>query len=302
MNTTNDVASHICKKHSSEDNTSAYQRFLENAASAVHRCGKEGSSKLPADPIDLFPVTLEALPSLADPTGTPNHCACACWSPAHALHTTNLSYDRTSNGTAEGFRNVQRFTNADSYDSIEPTRLARHQGAKGISHYVMYSSLPKLCAHSKLPVLKFPDGRGGLSKMGKRSAPGTIPEKYAEGSNSPNSRNQSRQHSFFSYGQHPSYRFELSSHINVTAAEQAEIKGKLQPPESGDCAPKRIFLINRESRAVAFQYPFTRFRATRSFGQAALEGEEGGKRAAGAGEAKAKEKAESVLSFPGKNC
>ncbi|RYP78952.1 hypothetical protein DL770_006792 [Monosporascus sp. CRB-9-2] len=70
-NTTKDVASHVCKKHSPEGRTSAYQRFLENAPSAVHRW--EGRPQLPADPVDLFPVTLEALPSLADPTGTPNN-------------------------------------------------------------------------------------------------------------------------------------------------------------------------------------------------------------------------------------
>ncbi|RYP58036.1 hypothetical protein DL769_009150 [Monosporascus sp. CRB-8-3] len=39
-NTTKDVASHICKKHPPEGKTSAYQRFLENAASPVHRCDK----------------------------------------------------------------------------------------------------------------------------------------------------------------------------------------------------------------------------------------------------------------------
>ncbi|RYO86774.1 hypothetical protein DL763_006564 [Monosporascus cannonballus] len=39
-NAAKDVASHICKKHPPEGKTSAYQRFLENAASAVRRCDK----------------------------------------------------------------------------------------------------------------------------------------------------------------------------------------------------------------------------------------------------------------------
>ncbi|RYP74764.1 hypothetical protein DL771_002828 [Monosporascus sp. 5C6A] len=103
-NTAKDVASHICEKHPPDGKTSAYQRFLENATSAVHRCDKcedafmttskldshmviflspihflsprpethdqlGGSSQLPADPADIFPVALEAIPSLDNSTG-----------------------------------------------------------------------------------------------------------------------------------------------------------------------------------------------------------------------------------------
>ncbi|RYP16617.1 hypothetical protein DL765_005008 [Monosporascus sp. GIB2] len=81
--------------------------------------------------------------------------------------------------------------------------------------------------------------------MGERSPLSMITEEPAEGSSSramPAGSEKSNKTSF-----------------------QAETKGNLQPPESGDCAPAPIFLVNRESRAAAFGYPFTRFQATRSF-------------------------------------
>ncbi|RYP41304.1 hypothetical protein DL767_001158 [Monosporascus sp. MG133] len=150
----------------------------------------------------------------------------------------------------------------------------------------MHANLPKLRAHSKL-------ARKQLACDTRRI------------------REINRDCIRFSYQQHRFSRFEFSSHINVTAAKQAETKGKLQPPELGSVLSfprkNRWSTIRPESalRNLSSSSTVTVAPSRSSIpslasgppgplGQAALDGEKGGKRAARAAEAKAKEKAEST--------
>ncbi|RYP47403.1 hypothetical protein DL768_006518 [Monosporascus sp. mg162] len=152
------------------------------------------------------------------------------------------------------------------------TDVRRSKELKGIPRSATRSNLPKLRARSKL-ARKFPHGWGGFSKMGKRSAPSTIPEESADGSSSRATMASSEK--------------SINSDVDV-AMEQKELKEKPQLPKS-----ESVLSFPRKNRWSTIR-PETALRSHPVLsGQAALDREEEIKRAIRAGEEKAREKAES---------
>ncbi|RYO97243.1 hypothetical protein DL764_007343 [Monosporascus ibericus] len=152
------------------------------------------------------------------------------------------------------------------------TGVRPSQELKGIPRSATRPSLQKLRARSKL-ARKFPHGWGGFSKMGKRSAPSTIPEESAEGSSSRATMTSSEK--------------SINTDVDI-AVEQEEVKEKPQLPKS-----ESVLSFPRKNRWSTIR-PETALRSHPVLsGQAALDREEEIKRAIRAGEAKAREKAES---------
>ncbi|RYP92139.1 hypothetical protein DL770_001720 [Monosporascus sp. CRB-9-2] len=152
------------------------------------------------------------------------------------------------------------------------TDVRRSKQLKGIPRSATRPNLPKLRTHSKL-ARKFPHGWSGFSKMGKRSAPSTIPEESAEGGSSRTTMASSEK--------------SISTDVDA-AVEQEELKEKPQLPKS-----ESVLSFPRKNRWSTIR-PETALRSHPVLsGQAALDREEEIKRAIRAGEAKAREKAES---------
>ncbi|RYP41473.1 hypothetical protein DL767_000978 [Monosporascus sp. MG133] len=152
------------------------------------------------------------------------------------------------------------------------TDVRRSKELKAIPRSATRPNLPKSRAHSRL-ARKFPHGWGGFSKMGKRSAPSTIPEESGEGSSSRATMASSEK--------------SINTDVDV-AVEQEELKGKPQLPKS-----ESVLSFPRKNRWSTIR-PETALRSHPVLsGQAALDREEEIKRAIRAGEAKAREKAES---------
>ncbi|RYP87136.1 hypothetical protein DL769_000595 [Monosporascus sp. CRB-8-3] len=152
------------------------------------------------------------------------------------------------------------------------TDVRRIKEAKGIPRSTMHANPPRLRANSKL-ARKFPRGWGGLSRMAKRSAPSTIPEESAEGSSSRTTIANS----------------DKSINIDVdVVAEQEGVEEKPQLPKS-----ESVVSFPSKNRWSTIR-PETALRSHPVLsGRAALDREEEIKRAIRAGEARAREKAES---------